>query len=304
MAQHHLPYQGIYACLRSTSTARPHEGRTVVPGQTMRKRVEQTLDPDPVQLQVLDPHGIPLIAHDRRPRSAPNRAAPPTSDLRGISATRVWARTSSTLWPWSPSPAEGLGQDQLDLLAVLSVHAHSCYPGAIADPDDGPGPGKALAMTLVNGQAERDVAIYRAWIDGATQADLAERYGVTQSAISYAIRRVLDDFPEPDKAAEVRRTLDQVEELVAVYLPKALAGDAGANREYRGLAALKARYLGIDRREVEVHVDGQLEHVTRPVEPMETVVERILAKALTTRGNGQDQDIVEAEIVEEAGNGG
>jgi Mor family transcriptional regulator len=159
-------------------------------------------------------------------------------------------------------------------------------------------------MTLVNGQAERDVAIYRAWIDGATQADLAERYGVTQSAISYAIRRVLDDYPETDKAAEVQRTLDQVEELVAVYLPKALAGDAGANREYRGLAALKARYLGIDRREVEVHVDGQVQVQARPVEPMETVVERILAKALTTRGNGQDQDIVEAEIVEEAGNGG
>jgi hypothetical protein len=101
----------------------------------------------------------------------------------------------------------------------------------------------------------------------------------------------------------VQRTLDQVEELVAVFLPKAKAGDSGASREYRGLAALKARYLGIDRREVEVHVDGQLEHVTRPVEPMETVVERILAKALTTRGNGQDQDIVEAEIVEEAGHG-
>lgn len=113
-------------------------------------------------------------------------------------------------------------------------------------------------MGQVTGQVERDAAIYRAWVDGARQSDLAERYGVSQPAISQAIGRVLDQLPATDKAAEIRRTLDLVDELVLVYAPKAKAGDAASSREVRGLLALRGRFLGVDRR--EIHVEGTIEH--------------------------------------------
>lgn len=118
-------------------------------------------------------------------------------------------------------------------------------------------------MGQAAGQVERDRAIYQAWVDGERQVDLAERYGVTQPAISQAIGRVLDQLPAQDKAAEIRRTLDLVDELVTVYAPKAKAGDPAASREVRGLLALRGRFLGVDRREVHVQHGGQVEHVHR-----------------------------------------
>lgn len=117
-------------------------------------------------------------------------------------------------------------------------------------------------MGQVNGQAARDVAVYRAWVDGETQASIADRRGVTRQAIGQAIGRVLDQVPAPDKVAEIRRAAEQADEALAVYLPKALRGDTAASREARGWSALKARWLGIDRREVQVQ--GQVEHYWSP----------------------------------------
>jgi hypothetical protein len=107
-------------------------------------------------------------------------------------------------------------------------------------------------------QPDRDLAIYRAWVDGARQVELAERYQVTPSAISHAISRAVAMLPEQDRAEEVRRTLDLVDDLIAVYAPKARNGNHAANREVRGLIALRIRAAGIDRREVE-HT-GTVEH--------------------------------------------
>jgi hypothetical protein len=111
---------------------------------------------------------------------------------------------------------------------------------------------------------ERDQAILRAWIDGARQADLAVQYQVAPSSISRAISRAVAALPPRDKAAEVHRALDMIHDLEAVYLPKALAGSVTANRELRGLLALRGRYLGIDRREVLVEHGGQVQHTWTP----------------------------------------
>lgn len=118
--------------------------------------------------------------------------------------------------------------------------------------------GKDQDMGQVAGQVERDMAMYHAWVDGETQASIGERHGVTQQAVSAAIGRALDQLPDQDKAAEIRRTLDLVDELVLVYAPKAKAGDAASSREVRGLLALRGRFLGVDRR--EIHVEGTIEH--------------------------------------------
>jgi hypothetical protein len=137
----------------------------------------------------------------------------------------------------------------------------------------------------VAAQAERDAAILRAWMNGARQAELAERYGVNRSNISRAISRAAAQLPEPDRAAEILRTLDLVDDLVQAYAPRARAGNYAASREVRGLLALRGRFLGVDRRTVE-H-SGTVEHAHR-YEPGPTVAEVLdeyrRQGALTVRG--------------------
>jgi hypothetical protein len=129
-------------------------------------------------------------------------------------------------------------------------------------------------MPIVAHQQDRDQAIYRAWVDGARRRDLAAQYHVTESAISHAIGRAVAAMPEQDKAHEVRRSLDLVDELVQVYIPKAMAGNMTATREVRGLLALRGRYLGVDRREVDVQVHGQVQHTYTPGPTLDQVLER------------------------------
>jgi hypothetical protein len=137
---------------------------------------------------------------------------------------------------------------------------------------------KGQVMGQVNGQVERDAAMYRAWVDGETEASIGERYGITQQAVSLAIGRALDQLPAQDKAAEVRRTLDLVDELVTVYAPKAKAGDPAASREVRGLLALRGRYLGIDRREVQVEHSGTVQHSWTPGPSADEVLAQAMAE--------------------------
>lgn len=135
-------------------------------------------------------------------------------------------------------------------------------------------------MSVVAAQGHRDLAIFRAWVDGAHQDELAVQYGVQQPAISKAVGRVLEQFPEPDKAQEVRRSLRLVDELLAVYVPKARAGTAWANREVRGLLALKGRYLGVDRREVEHTGTVEVAHHWEPGPTVEQVLEKFREQGL------------------------
>lgn len=127
-------------------------------------------------------------------------------------------------------------------------------------------------MGEVDGQAHRDVAIYRKWVDGTSQEALAEQYGVHQSNISRAIGRVLAAVPEPDKAMEVRRSVALCDDLMATYVPGARALKTAHSREARGWSQLKHRWLGIDR---ELHVEhtGTIEHRPAPRSTAEVLAE-------------------------------
>jgi hypothetical protein len=109
-------------------------------------------------------------------------------------------------------------------------------------------------------RAERDRAIFDAWVAGARQVELAEQYDISQPAISQAIGRHLATLPPREVAAEVERSLAQILDLLAVYLPLALSGDTAASREVRGYQQLKRKFLGLDRREVKVEHGGTVEH--------------------------------------------
>lgn len=119
-------------------------------------------------------------------------------------------------------------------------------------------------MGHVAGQAHRDMAIYRAWVDGARQVDLADQYQVTHPAISQAIGRVMASMPAPEKETEIRRAVDLCDDLLAVFLPGARNGKASASREARGWLQLKAKWLGIDRKELHVEHEGTVTHRWEP----------------------------------------
>jgi hypothetical protein len=154
-------------------------------------------------------------------------------------------------------------------------------------------------MGQVQAQDERDAAMFEAWRDGETQAAIGARYGVTQQAVSAAIGRHLDQLPDQDKAAEIRRTLALVDDLVQVYAPKARAGDAASSREVRGLLALRGRYLGIDRREVQVEGLVQVEHHVERPDPIPSVP----VSALLERWSREGRVKIRGELVrlDEAG---
>jgi DNA-binding CsgD family transcriptional regulator len=126
----------------------------------------------------------------------------------------------------------------------------------------------------VNMVRDQDLELYRAWVNGETQAEIAARHGVTQQAINQRIAKVQGQLPAPVKDQEVRRAAEQADEALAVYLPKALRGDTAASREARGWSLLKARWLGFDRREVQVQ--GQVEHFWSPGPTVDELMERWL----------------------------
>jgi hypothetical protein len=128
--------------------------------------------------------------------------------------------------------------------------------------------GKRLA------QQERNAAIYARWIDGAREVDLAEQYQVSVSAISQSIKKVQDELPPREKAAEIIRAADLCDGMLATYIPRARNGNMPASREARGWLSLKAKWLGIDRRDVNVHHDGEVTHTWEPGPTMEQLLER------------------------------
>ena len=146
-------------------------------------------------------------------------------------------------------------------------------------------------MGVVAHQTDRDRAIYEAWVNGARQVDLAERYGIDQSNISRAIARYQATLPAVEKEAEIRRTLALVDDLLAVYVPPAIEGKTAANREVRGLLALRGKYLGVDRREVHVEHGGTVTHTYQP--PPES------AAQLMERW--RDEGLIRAELTRQDG---
>ena len=62
----------------------------------------------------------------------------------------------------------------------------------------------------------RDGSIYRAYILGATQEELAERHGIDQTRVSQIIRAVVASIPEEDLAERRKRVLDNLDVLSQV----------------------------------------------------------------------------------------
>lgn len=141
-------------------------------------------------------------------------------------------------------------------------------------------------MPQVQAQADRDQAIWREWVQGQTQAQIAARRGVTHQAISQAIARYLARIPEPDRAAYRARVLLRYEELYEAHREAALERPRVA-AIVRGILDSQARVLGLVtarvQHEGQVSVDHA--HVLDPGPTVREVLE-----------SWRDQGILRAEI--------
>lgn len=63
---------------------------------------------------------------------------------------------------------------------------------------------------------DRDMEIYRKWMTHRTMLSIGQEYGVTEQAIWQAIRRVQAVMPEVDRAAILKRELEDLERIKAL----------------------------------------------------------------------------------------
>jgi hypothetical protein len=101
-------------------------------------------------------------------------------------------------------------------------------------------------MPVVAHQQDQDLAVWHEWVQGRKQSDLAEQYGVTQQAISQALRRARALLPVEDRSLYLVRALARLEQVHATFQPMMLEGDKGAARIVLMAQAQEGRYLGLD----------------------------------------------------------
>jgi len=73
-------------------------------------------------------------------------------------------------------------------------------------------------MTSRERNADRDRAIWRSYLNGHTQQEIADQHGLTQPAISLILSKIRKSLPELDRADLVRREVDLLDRLRAESL--------------------------------------------------------------------------------------
>jgi hypothetical protein len=126
-------------------------------------------------------------------------------------------------------------------------------------------------MSEVLAQLDRDAQLWAEWVNGSTQAEIAQRHGLAQQTVSDAVNRYSASIPDQDKRTYRERALSRLEGLYADHRPRARTSTRSA-AICRQTIMDQARLLGLVTSKVE-H-SGQLdhEHYTRP-EPSITMAE-------------------------------
>jgi len=97
--------------------------------------------------------------------------------------------------------------------------------------------------------AERDTALWLAWLDGSTQTTLAAAHGMTQQAVSDALRRSRGTLPVPDyprtRMAGLTDALARLDAIIERHWPSAIRdGDIDAGRLVLDCLATRSKLLG------------------------------------------------------------
>jgi hypothetical protein len=107
-------------------------------------------------------------------------------------------------------------------------------------------------------QVDRDREVWIEYVSGRRQADIARDRGVSQSSISQAVARYRATLPPLDKAEELDRALDLINDLISVHVDRAREGHLGATRMVDRLVNTKAKLVGLVQ--TQVKHQGSIDH--------------------------------------------
>jgi predicted transcriptional regulator len=135
-------------------------------------------------------------------------------------------------------------------------------------------------MPTALAQLDKDLAIYQAWCSGRRQRSIAEEYGISQPAVSQAVARARDAMPPLDRAAYLLQSVELLNLFIEIYAPDAISKDKGATRIVEKLLGRRGRYLGLETpQKVELAAAvAEVRDGHEPAEPLQVVIERILAR--------------------------
>jgi hypothetical protein len=129
-----------------------------------------------------------------------------------------------------------------------------------------------------------DQVIWLDYVRLRNQAAVAQLHGLSQSAVSLAIRRYLDSIPEPEKRELRVRALARLEDLYQAHRDKALTSPRAASL-VRAVIMDQAHLLGLAPREVRVEHSGEVGHTWEPGPTVAELLERWRAEGkLRVRG--------------------
>jgi predicted transcriptional regulator len=132
-------------------------------------------------------------------------------------------------------------------------------------------------MPKVLDQVDRDREIWLAYVAGSRQADIAAERGLAQSTVSEAIRRYRATLPPLDKAEELDRSLDLINELIETWKPKAHTS-LGAARMLDRLVNTKAKLAGLIQTRVQHEGTVDHAHIWEPGPSVDQVLAPIIAE--------------------------
>jgi hypothetical protein len=130
-------------------------------------------------------------------------------------------------------------------------------------------------MAQVVAQLDRDAAIWADWVNGSSQASIAQARGLDQTSVSAAIRRFHASIPAQDRDAYRERILERLEALYRAHAQDALQRPRTA-AIVRGILDSQARVLGLVK--VEHEHGGQVDHAWTPGPTVAELLERWMAE--------------------------
>lgn len=129
----------------------------------------------------------------------------------------------------------------------------------------------------------RDSEVWRAYLYGNTQEQIATQQGISQQRVSQILTKIRDTIPQNNKADAALIDLARLDLLLSGVMPDATRGDTKASAAALRIIERRARMLGLDATEplsvvLERHRDLEAQ-----------LVADALAAALDTLGLTEEQ---------------
>lgn len=136
----------------------------------------------------------------------------------------------------------------------------------------------------------RDGVVWREYLSGRKQADIADDFGLSQQRVSQIIAEVRAMVGDRDRSVMAVMDMERLTFLMDAQMPAAMKGDVGASRVVLAALARRAKMLGLDAAEplrvtFERHLETENEVIGEAVsEVVNSLVDVFVGSAAPERG--------------------